>query len=205
MTPSSLPLCASIGPRTQSPTAQTPSAPVRHSWSTLMKPRSSSSTPVPAAEQILRVGTPADRDDEPVDGERLLALGIGVGDLDGVARDRRAGHLGAQADVQALLLEVPQRLLGDLLVGDRQEIRQRLEHDHLAAEPPPDAAQLEADHAGADDAEALRHGVEVERAPGIDDAAVPSNGAERSSIGAEPDASTTCLARELAPRAVVAP
>ena len=31
MTPSSFPLCASMGPRTQSPTAHTPSTPVRHS------------------------------------------------------------------------------------------------------------------------------------------------------------------------------
>ena len=48
MTPSSLPLCASIGPRTASPTAQTLPAPVRHSSSTSMKPRSSSRTPVPS-------------------------------------------------------------------------------------------------------------------------------------------------------------
>ena len=45
----------------------------------------------------------------------------------------------------------------------------RLEHDDLGAEPAPDAAEFEADDAGADHAEALRHGVELERAPGIDD------------------------------------
>ena len=48
-TPSSFALCASIGPRTQSPTAKTPSAPVLQCSSTTMKPRSSSFTPVPSA------------------------------------------------------------------------------------------------------------------------------------------------------------
>src|SRR6185503_18279851 len=46
---------------------------------------------------------------------------------------------------------------------------QRFEHDHFRAETPPHAAELQADDAGADHAEALRHGVEFQRAPRIDD------------------------------------
>ena len=57
----------------------------------------------------------------------------------------------------------------DGAVGHRQERIERFEHDHFRAETPPHAAELEADDAGADDAEALRHGVELERAPRIDD------------------------------------
>src|SRR5271170_6828960 len=49
ITPSSLPLCASMGPRTTSPTAQTLAALVRQCSSTTTKPRSSTSTPVPSA------------------------------------------------------------------------------------------------------------------------------------------------------------
>src|SRR5678815_4939187 len=46
--PSSNPLCASIAPRTQSPTAQTPSTPVQQCSSTSMRPRASTFTPVPS-------------------------------------------------------------------------------------------------------------------------------------------------------------
>src|SRR5256885_10817454 len=51
-------------------------------------------------------------------------------------------------------------------VGERQEIRQRLQHHHLGAEPPPHAPQFQSDHTRADDAEALWHGVKVEGSPG---------------------------------------
>ena len=76
MTPSSLPLCASIGPRTQSPIAQTPSTPVRQVSSTLMKPRSSSCDAAVGGEQVLGVGAAADRHHDAVDGQLLLALGV---------------------------------------------------------------------------------------------------------------------------------
>ena len=73
--------------------------------------------------------------------------------------------LGAELDVEPLLLEVTLRLLGDRLIRDGQEVRQRLEHHDLAPEPAPDAAQFETDHAGSDDAEPLRHGGELQRIP----------------------------------------
>ena len=49
---------------------------------------------------------------------------------------------------------MPLRFLGDGLIGHRQKLLHRLEHRHLASQPPPDAAELEADDAGADHAEA---------------------------------------------------
>jgi hypothetical protein len=56
----------------------------------------------------------------------------------------------------------------------------------------PHAAQLQADHAGADYAQALGHFGEVERADVVDDvlAIELANG---SSIGTEPAARMTCL------------
>ena len=55
-------------------------------------------------------------------------LRVGVGDVDAVAGDLRAGDLRAEPDIQPLLLEMPQGFFRELLVGHRQEIWQRLEH-----------------------------------------------------------------------------
>jgi hypothetical protein len=54
-------------------------------------------------------------------------------------------------------------------VRHRQERIERFEHDDFRTQATPHAAQLEADHAGADHAQTLRHGVEFERAPRVDD------------------------------------
>jgi hypothetical protein len=48
-------------------------------------------------------------------------------------------------------------------------IRQRLEDGHFRTEAAPHAAQLQADHARADHAQALRHGAHVERAGVVED------------------------------------
>ena len=61
-----------------------------------------------------------------------------------------------------------QRFLGDLLIGHREKRVERLQHDDVGAEPAPDAAELEADHAGADDAQAFRYVVEIQRARRVD-------------------------------------
>ncbi len=99
----------------------------------------------------------------------MFALRVRIDHVDGIAGNRRARHLGAQLDVQTLLLEVPLRLLGDGLIHHRQKLIQGFEHGDLAAEAPPDAAEFQTDHACADDAETLRHRVELQRIPGIDD------------------------------------
>ena len=48
-------------------------------------------------------------------------------------------------------------LLGDFAVHAGQDAVEIFDHDHLGAEPAPDRAEFEPDHARADDDEALRH------------------------------------------------
>ena len=164
-----MPLCASIGPRTQSPTAQTPSTAGAAVLIDLDEAALVQLHAGAGSQQVLRIRPAADGHHQAIDADVLLALGIGVGDIDRIALDGGLRDLGAQADVQPLLLEGAQRLLGQLLVGEGQELGQRLEHDDLGAEAAPDAAELQTDDAGADDAEPLGHGIKVERAPGVDD------------------------------------
>src|SRR6185437_1842536 len=121
-------------------------------------------------EQILGVGPAPNGDDDLVEVEALRTLGVGVADGDSVSPDLRARDFRAQAYVQAQLLEVPQRLLGELLVRDGEEFRQRLEDDDVAPEPAPDASELQPDDACTDDPEPLRHRIQLEGAPGVDDA-----------------------------------
>ena len=116
-------------------------------------------------QQVLGEWPPPDGDDHSIDDERLVAGCVRVGDVHAVLFDLRAGNLGAEPDVEALLLEMPQRFLRDRAVGHRQELLERLEHDRLGTEPAPHAAQLEPDDARPDDAEALRNRVELECSP----------------------------------------
>src|SRR6185437_16303147 len=118
----------------------------------------------------------ADGDDDLVDVEALRTLGVGVADGDGLIAHFGAGHLRAQAHIQAQLLEMPQRLLGELLVGDRQELRERFQNDDLAPEPAPDATELQADDPRSDHPQPLRYGIELERSPRIDDALAVEGG-----------------------------
>ena len=61
------------------------------------------------------------------------------------------------------------RFLADLAVHAGQDLVEKLDHGDLRAEPPPDRAELEPDHAAADDDQVAGHLVELERAGGIDD------------------------------------
>ena len=169
-TPSSSALCASIGPRTTSPIAQTFGRLVRQSSSTSTKPRSSSLRPTASRVQPGRVRHAADRDDQLV--ERRASA-----PRPWRRRSRRATSLSPSS---TSLIFTPSsifrpcfangllRLLRDLLVDRAEKRRQRLEHRDVGAEPAPDAAHLEADHAGADDAEPLRHLGDRERAVVVD-------------------------------------
>ena len=97
------------------------------------------------------------------------ALVIGVADVHAVLLDLGGGALAAQLDVQALLLEFARGDLAHFRVGRGEEVRQAFEDGDLGAQALPHAAQLQADHAGADHAQALRHGFQVERADVVDD------------------------------------
>ncbi len=122
------------------------------------------------AAQVLGVGAAADGDDQLVEVDRLLLAVLLVFDGDVLLAGLGAQHLGAELDVQSLLGQLAQPFLGDGLVDHRQEARQGFEDGGLGAEARPDAAQLHADDASADDAEGARHFGEFQGAPGIDDA-----------------------------------
>src|SRR5690606_36443471 len=124
-------------------------------------------------QQALGRGLAPDGHQQLVDGNGLLALLVLEGDLDflllALARDFGLGHLRTQADVQALLLELARGDLRHVGVGGGQELRHRLEDGDLGAQALPHAAQLQADHAGADHGQALRGFLEVQRTYVVDD------------------------------------
>ena len=124
-------------------------------------------------QQAAGGGTAAHGHQQLVDHQGLLALVVGEGDGDflllALAGDLGLGDLGAQLDVQALLLELARGQLGDLGVGGRQELRHRLEDGDLGAQALPHAAQFQADDAGADHGQPLRDLGEVQRADVVDD------------------------------------
>ena len=194
MTPSSLPLCASIGPRTTSPTAQTLPAPVWHSSSTLMKPRSSSCTPVPSPS------SPSVNGRRPIATTTLSTVtvcsplaSVYFSD-DAALLDVRAADLGAQPDVEALLPEVLERLLGHGLVGHREELRpwpraRRLPRRGGARRCRARARSRRRRSRRDASAPCRTRARPTNRRP-----ALPSNGSDLSGMGCEPGASTTCFA-----------
>ena len=193
-TPSSSALCASIGPRTTSPIAQTFGRLVRHSSSTATKPRSSSLQPDGLGVEPVGIRHAPDRDDQLVERRALrLARGVGIFDRHALLR-RHFGDLHAELDREALLREDFRRFLRHLLVGGAEERRQRFEDRHFRAEPAPHAAHLEADHAGADHAEPLRHFGNRERAVVVEDQSLLSKSAPGSARGFDPVATMTCFA-----------
>ena len=114
---------------------------------------------------------PADRDQHDVGGKRFgRALTLGRRDAH---RERfaigDAGHLRAEAELKALLLEDALALLRHLAVETRQDAVEELDHGYLRAEPPPDRADLQPDHARADDEQPLRHVIQLQRAGGGDE------------------------------------
>ena len=125
-------------------------------------------------QQALARGLAAHRDQQLVDHDGLLALRVGVGDVDlgilfRVGLDLGLADLGAEPDVQALLLEFLQRGPGHLGIGQREEVGQGFKDRDLGAQTLPHAAQFQADHAGADHAQALGHAGEVQAADVVDD------------------------------------
>ena len=109
----------------------------------------------------------------------LLAGLVLIGDRHRFAFHRRTGDAGAEPDVQTLRFEYLLRVPRDARVDHRQEVVQRFENHDLRAEAAPDAAEFEPDDAGADDAELLRHGIELERAGRVDDETVGSAASAR--------------------------
>src|SRR6185295_18339435 len=120
-------------------------------------------------EQIFGIRATANRYDDLVDLDALLAFGIGVFQLHAARTLVCASDLCAETDVEPELFEVFERFLRHCAICHRQKCLERFQHDDFGAQALPHTAKLQTDDAGADHAEALRHGVEFERAPGIDD------------------------------------
>ena len=81
----------------------------------------------------------------------------------------RAGHPRPEPDVEPLPGEHLQRLARDPPVRRGKEVVERFQDRHLGAEPPPYAAELQADDPGSDDAKPLRNLGEREGAFVVDD------------------------------------
>jgi len=116
-----------------------------------------------------RVGHAADRNDETVHHKRLCRTGgIGVLDSDflGLALllDGDFLDLHSERDFQSLAPEEFCRFPGNLLIDGAEEHRQGFEDRDVGAEATPDRAHLKANDARADDAEALRHFGDRQRA-----------------------------------------
>src|SRR3546814_4622792 len=62
----------------------------------------------------------------------VLVLAIAVGDVHHILLDSHRADLGAEMDVQALLLELTRRDFGDVCIGSGEEVGQGFEHGNFA-------------------------------------------------------------------------
>src|SRR5699024_11024907 len=119
--------------------------------------------------QAIRIGTPANGDDKLVESRLMLLAAKFVRNLDLILACFGTGNARAKLDIEALFLEGLGCLGGHLAISRRHELVNRFQQHDVAAESRPHAAQLDADDAGADDTEPLGYGVELQRAPRIND------------------------------------
>ena len=77
-----------------------------------------------------------------------------------VPRRFHRGHLRRKSELYSLPLENAAELSADLVVHPRQDAVEEFHDDDFRAEPPPDRADFEADHAGADHKQPLRYALE---------------------------------------------
>ncbi len=124
------------------------------------------------SKQTVRVWPPPDAHDDLIHGQRLLTLTIFVSQTDAVLGRRGTRDPGSQPNIQPLLFKLPLRVPGDIPIRHEQKVLQGFQHHDVGAQPLPHAAQFQADDATANNAQPLRHGVELQRAPGIDDALI---------------------------------
>ena len=146
------PRCASCGPATMSPTAQTCATEVRSRSSVTTKPRSSaipaSSYPSPAVD-----GSATDGDEQVVRLERLAVLQR-HGDRIRRLRRLREAHTERVGDASPTVGALER--LADRRVLHRHQMVERLDDRHLCAERSPDARELDADDAAAEHDHAAR-------------------------------------------------
>ena len=134
------------------------------------------------------VGGDADRRDADL-GLKHLGLAAGLdGHLHALAALRYPGDLAAGAEFHAALLEGLLRRPGHLLVLDRHDAVEGLDHGHLGPEGTVEAAELDADGPRADDDDGVGHGLRGHGlAIGPDAVAVGLETDLRNGPGAGPD------------------
>ncbi len=103
-----------------------------------------------------------------VEGARRAVL-LG-GHRHAIALALAAGHLGAGVQLEALLGEDPRRLADHVGIVAGEDRGRVLDHGDRRAEPAPDRAELEADHAAADHDEVPGHLGDAQRADVREDA-----------------------------------
>ena len=198
-TPSSSALCASIGPRTTSPTAQTFGRLVLQS--------------LVDHDEAALVEFQSDR--FAIQADRCSARGRSTRSACRIRALCAAPLASSYSTVTSFLpaLTAPiftprlidrpclanslRGLLCNLLVDHAEEHRQGFQHRHFGTEATPDAAHFQADHAGADDAQFRFGTASMDKAPSFDRISFSSNGAPGNARGVEPVAITTCLAEML--------
>src|SRR5450759_87728 len=116
--------------------------------------------------EIFDIAGDADGGDHALGGDGLCLAALLDGGGDAVALLVELGHLGVGQDFDALLLEALAREGLNLVVLDRQDLRQHLDHRQLSAERAVERGKLDADGAGADHQQRLRnagrrHGLKV--------------------------------------------
>ena len=114
--------------------------------------------------EIFDIADHADGRDHAIDGDRLrAALAVVDGRGDAVGLLVELGDFRAGDDLDALLLELLAREGGDLRILDRQDLRQHFDDRHLGAHGAIEGREFDADGAGADHQQRLRHLVRVHR------------------------------------------
>src|SRR5262245_1662306 len=112
-----------------------------------------------AQPQPFRIGHASDRHEHHVGVDRCCRAARGRlhARLQSLSAAVDRNDFRRQFEGHALLLQDALELLRDLQVDARQDAVEKFNHGYVGAEAAPHRAELEADHAGADDEQALRH------------------------------------------------
>ena len=108
--------------------------------------------------EVFDIAGDADGRDDALDGDGLRLAALLDGRRHAVGFLVELHHLGVGVDLDALLLEALARKRLNLVVLDRQDLRQHFDHRHLGAERAEERGELDADGAGADHQQRFRNG-----------------------------------------------
>ncbi len=178
-----------------SPIAQTPSREVRSRPSTLIRPRSSRSMPASSSPSPSTSGAAAGGD---APGSRTPRVSPLNETFTPTCRGLGALDLRAGLDPHVLLLDLPRARPGDVLVLERQDLVERLEQQHLGAEPAERRGDLRARRARADHAQPRRLLVRAATCPAVSRIR-PPNCRSSSGLATEPQPGSTALGLDLGP------